>query len=236
MTKKATRTIVLTAIASLAVLMSAACASPSEPVTPPTTSMFIVDTTGSAAATDLLAAQQQRLAQAVAELPVGSRVVLRALDSDVTASCTDVVFTMPQQANPALEARVRDANRAEVAGRFADVVACAQTNARGRTELWGGIAEAVRAYPNATTITVASDGCENSVQSEICTPDRLTDPAALVAEIPPELAPRLATGATITYVGVGRGTGLDAGSVERLRQVVSMYTELMGATASFVTV
>lgn len=203
--------------------------------TPPVTTLIVMDTTLSAASTDLLAVAQNRATQTITSMNTGDRIVIRPLDSDVTMVCSDLIIQLPAQPNNSLEARARDQARHALSGRFGELVTCSQASARGGTEFFGGVAEALRAYPDATQIVVVSDACENMTIGNICDPARLAEPADVSAEVPESLTPKVSPGVHITYLGVGRGSGLDGASVEGLRRAIGGWTERMGADYDFVT-
>lgn len=165
-------------------------------------------------------------------MPVGGKFVVGAMNSDVTAVCTDIVVTLPPQNNPQLEARARQANQNAVAAKVPELIKCSQ-NHGSATELFGGLAETFRGHPEASHIWVFSDLCDTVTIGNICDPSLLHDPAALAAQVPDSLTPQVPATTTITYIGAGRGSELDAASVENLRRVIAAWTDRTGATYKF---
>lgn len=196
-----------------------------------------VDTTGSVGNnTDLLAAAQNKATELVGRMPVGGRVVITAFNSNVGATCTDIDLPLKPQKNPDLEKKARQTLQAELPARFKALLDCSMKNDRHATELFGGLADTLRAYPDAEIVEVYTDGCDN-VNVDLCNSSKLHDPSfpeEVLNELPAALIPQLSPSVAITYHGVGRGTQLDAAAIQGLRDVLSAWTTKTGATSTFV--
>lgn len=198
--------------------------------------VVVPDVSGSVSGgTDLLAGAQNKVSELVGRMPVGGTVVVRAFNSNVTANCNDVVYTLPSQKNPDTEKKVREANQADVPVRFAALMECSEKHNTGGTELFGGLAETFRAYPDAEIVEIYTDGCENT-NAQVCDPNRLRDPGypeEVLAQLPAALTPTLSSSVAITFHGLGRGTQLDAASVQGLRDVLAAWVAQTGASCAF---
>lgn len=198
--------------------------------------VVVPDVSGSVSGgTDLLAGAQNKITELVGIMPVGGKVVVRAFNSNVTANCNEVVYTLPPQKNPDTEKQIRAANQADVPKRFAELVKCSEKHNTGGTELFGGLAETLKTYPDAELVEIYSDGCENT-DAQVCDPNRLRDPGypqKVLAQLPAALTPTLSPSVAITFHGVGRGTQLDAASVQGLRDVLAAWVAQTGASYDF---
>lgn len=232
------------AMSTMALTLTTGCSSPAPAITPAASTgsvqapaevnrkLVVIDTSGSAEATDLFAIAQNKTADLVKGMTVGSTVAIRALNSDVTALCNDVLFTLPPQKNQALLNRARQSNEAAVAIKVPKLIACSKKYSTA-TELFGGLSEAFRTYADATEARIYSDLCENATIGNICDPKRLADPKKIAKAVPGSITPKLPSSFHAIYVGAGRGSKLDAESVENLRKAVGLWTERTGATFEF---
>ncbi|MFT4215972.1 MAG: hypothetical protein QM619_02145 [Micropruina sp.] len=197
---------------------------------------MIIDTSGSINETDLLAAAQNKSLDLVRNMSVGSTIAVRAMNSDVTAVCTDVIFRLPVQENLALEKKARETNQQAVGVKIPELIACSQKHGSA-TELFGGLADAFRSYPTSSEAWVFSDLCDTTLSvGGTCKAAVLSDPQHVADSIPDSLTPDLSSRPNIIYIGAGRGSRLDAGSLENLRTVVGLWTKRAGATYEFRTV
>ena len=164
----------------------------------PSDVVVLLDTTGSVLETDIPAKAQNKLTDLVDTMPVNSRVVLRAVNSNVTALCDDLVISLPPQPNGPVEQQVRDANKAAIPASSPSYVTCSTEQAVGGTEFWGGLAETFDYYPNAVATYAYSDTCDNvTIQPGTCSAKKLRDktfPKKVVAQLAkdgliPELEP-----------------------------------------------
>lgn len=198
--------------------------------------VLAVDTTGSVGNnTDLIAAAQNKGTELVGRMPVGGRVVITAFNSNVGATCTDIELPLKPQKNPDVVAQARQALQAELPARFEALLECSMKNDRHGTELFGGLADTFRAYPDAEIVEIYTDGCDNATV-DLCNADRLHDPSfpeKVVNGLPAALTPKLSSSVAITYHGVGRGTQLDAAAIQGLRDVLAAWTTKTGATSAF---
>lgn len=198
--------------------------------------VVVVDTTGSVGNnTDLIAAAQNKASELVDITPVGGRVIITAFNSNVGATCTDIELPLKPQKNPDVVAQARQALKAELPARFTSLLECSMKNDRHGTELFGGLANKFRAYPDAEIVEIYTDGCDNATV-DLCNADRLHDttfPEKVVTELPAALIPQLPAAVVITYHGVGRGTQLDAAAIQGLRDVLAAWTKKTGATSAF---
>lgn len=237
---------VLTAMACSLALATSACSRysqgatagtfPTDSGSAPAMALLIVDTSGSVLEqTDLINGAQNRLQALIKTMPVEGKVVVHAFNSNVTANCDDLTVGLPKQANPDLEAQVRKSNLAKAKPAFQKFLRCSQDANLGGTELFGGLAEAFTFYPDAQVVDLYTDGCENVSAKNVCNSTRLKDQGyveRVVERLDQRLVPTLGP-ITITFHGIGRGTGLDAGSVATLRSLIATWTERTGATARF---
>lgn len=203
------------------------------------TAVVLLDTSGSVLNTDIPAMAETKLSGLVATMPVGSRVVLRGVNSNVTAMCQDLTISLPRQPSGPVEDQVRQANQAAIPGKFKRYTDCSAKQDEGGTEFWGGLAETYAFYPNAQ-IYAYSDTCENvTIRPGTCVPKKLRDrsfPHKVLAKLAAQgLLPQLEPGSTITFIGVGRNTGLRADEVAALRRIAAQYAQRAGATATFET-
>lgn len=216
----------------------AASVAPSTTADVPTV-VDLLDTSGSVLATDIPAMAQNRLTRQVQTMPVGSRVVLRGVNSNVTAMCQDVVIALPPQPNRAVEDQVRQANQAALPGMVKNYIECSQQQDLGATEFWGGLAETYAQYADAT-VYVYGDTCENvTIRPGTCSSKLLRDPAfpgQVIAKLRAAgLVPQLRPGSDITFVGIGRNAKLRAGELRALRQIAILWARRAGATPAFDT-
>lgn len=231
MNPSATKSISTVFAMALAAIPTVGCTQPA-PAELNTTKLAIIETSGSSERTDLFATAQNKVTELVTNMPVGGTVAVRAMNSDVTALCTDVIFTLPREANTARQQRARQVNESAVAVKIPELIACSTKHSTA-TELFGGLGEAFRAYSTATEAWVFSDLCENATIGPICTRKRLANPSAIAEAVPDENTPKLSAAFHVIYVGAGRGSKLDAGSVENLRKAVGLWTSRTGATFEF---
>lgn len=213
---------------------------PPAPAAPPAVTVVLLDTSGSVLETDIPAKAQNKLTALVETMPVNSRVVMRALNSNVTAQCDDLVISLPPQPNGPVEQQVREANRAAVPGRFQAYVTCSTGQAVGGTEFWGGLSETYDYYPHATSLYIYSDTCDNvTIRPGTCSPKRLRDktfPKKVVAQLARDgLIPQADPGTTTEFIGVGRNTRLQASEVAALRKIAVLWGNRAGTTVTFTT-
>lgn len=215
---------------------------PTDPTTGPaaTVSVVLLDTSGSVLATDIPAKAQNKLTTLVDKMPVNSRVVLRAINSNVTAMCDDLIISLPPQSNGPVEQQVRDANKAAIPAKFSEYVKCSTEQAVGGTEFWGGLSETYDYYPHAAAVYAYSDTCDNvTIKPSTCSAKKLQDktfPKKVVAELARGgLIPEVDAGSAIEFIGIGRNTRLQAAEVATLRKIATQWGARAGATVTFAT-
>jgi hypothetical protein len=197
--------------------------------------VVVADTSGSVVGTDLLKAAENKTRDLVSEMPVGAKVVVRALNNNVGAMCDDLVFSLEAQANVDVTDQLRQANTVAVDAKFSAYIACSTSHDQGGTELWGGLAEVFSYYPSAQIFEVYTDGCDTTGPT-MCNARNLrrpTFPQQLLGQIPATLTPRLSPSVRITYHGIGRDTGLPADGVATLRSIIATWTQRTQATPYF---
>ncbi len=195
-----------------------------------------VDSSGSVQGTDLLDAAENRVRELVNRMPVGGKVVVYSLNSNVTAMCNALVIELPSQPNPDLEKQARQAAVQVVSQSFQRYIDCSTRQDLGGTELWGGLTEIFSYYPTAQVAEIFSDGCDNATTPGICNAENLRDPDypdKALASIPPALTPALNPNVRLTFHGVGRNTALPADAVVVLRKIIAAWAQKTTAQTYF---
>lgn len=231
----------LAGLAALGAVVATGCSpasstATSHPTTIRETALVIADLTGSAQHTDLVSMARSTAMDRVAELSPGEALVVSSFTRDVTVACNPVVVALAKQ-NPARERQARASLPSAVAGAFDRYHRCVVAHdPNSGSEIFGGIATALADYPDAVDVTIVTDGCENVSIRAICDPAVLRRTgvgARVVDSLPARLVPKLTASVQLRFVGIGRGTGLDASSVAGLRSIWSTWAARTGATSVF---
>jgi hypothetical protein len=207
---------------------------------PVATQAEIVDFTWSARDTDMLQVAENRAMATIEDLSIGEALVVAGFTADVTVPCEPIEISLPTQNNPAQEKELRRTVAAQFPAAFRRYADCLiEAHPERGSEIFGGVSDLFVRYPSLTEVTVVSDGCENQAIPKLCRGRDLRKRGfaeQAVASLPPAAVPDLAAGRDpvhIEYVGLGRGTGLDAAAVAGLRDVYATWTTRIHATHSF---
>lgn len=206
------------------------------PKSTPHEEILLTDISHSAQHTDLVQLGEERTFAVVQQMKAGDKVTVRAFNAYPGAACDPLVLDIPTQNNSEEAAALQTQMLTDLPANYNAYLSClAGQPTGGGSAIFGAIAEARTAEPQAQSIQVVTDGCSYKETSRSCRKASLNNPEfskTFVNQMPEALCPSM-RGVQVTFVGLGRGTSLNATQLAALRSLFTTWGDRTNADVQF---